>query len=112
MSTKDLKIRKIKDQDCLNQKDAAKYLDMPVSTFQYYIYDSSRTYSKIQFIIYRGRRWFPVEVLKKWNEQDSNVLYAYKRKRKKEPDMSNVIEYKKPKEPNTPNKATSPNKTS
>ena len=72
----------------------------------------SEVNSKIQFIIHRGRRWFPIEYLDKWNEQDSNVLYAYKRKRKKEPDLSNVIDFEKPKEPKQPNKTKAPNKTS
>ena len=99
-----MKIVIIKNIKCYNQKDAAKYLQMATSTFQYYIYDSSRTVSKIQFIIHRGRRWFPIEYLDKWNEQDSNVLYAYKRKRKKEPDLSNVIDFEKTKEPKLPNK--------
>lgn len=107
-----MKIKIIRGMDCYNQKDAAAYLEMAVSTFQYYIYDSSRTVSKIQFIIYRGRRWFPVEYLKKWNERDSNILYAYKKKRKKEPDLSNVIDFEKPKEPKQPNKTKAPNKTS
>ena len=89
-----MKIVIIKNIKCYNQKDAAKYLQMATSTFQYYIYDSSRTVSKIQFIIHRGRRWFPIEYLDKWNEQDSNVLYAYKRKRKSSFTETQRIQHK------------------
>jgi hypothetical protein len=89
-----MKIKKIKNMDCYNAKDAASYLEMPRTTFQYYVY-GDKTYNPIQFTVFRGRRWFPIEYLDKWNEQDSNVLYAYKRKRKKEPKNSNILDFKK-----------------
>lgn len=98
-----MKIKKIKNMDCYNQKDAALYLEMPVSTFQYYVY-GDKTVKPIQFIVFRGRRWFPIEYLNKWNEQDGNTLYAYRRKRKKDPANTNVLSFEKPKKPNTPNK--------
>tara|TARA_R110000824_G_scaffold146875_1_gene316033 strand:- start:229 stop:528 length:300 start_codon:yes stop_codon:yes gene_type:complete len=84
-----------------NATDAAKFLEMPASTFTYF-YDERNQLSE-QFKpkphIFLGKRIWWISDLKEWKNKTSNLKFGYKKKDKTKEIFtknSNVTKFTKP----------------
>lgn len=67
-----------------NATQAAKYLEMPQTTFLYFYNPAATLLAqfKPEYRIIRGKRVWYKEHLEKWSKQTANVQFEYKRKSK------------------------------
>ena len=97
-----MKIRKdYNGKEYFNATDAAKFLEMPGSTFIYF-YDKRNQISeqfKPKYKIFQGKRIWLITDLKEWKNKTSNTKFAYKKKAKPKEiftNKSNVTNFTKP----------------
>ena len=84
-----------------NATDAAKYLEMPGTTFTYF-YDPRNQLQeqfKPKHHIFRGKKIWWISELKEWKKKTSNIQFAFKKKDKTKENFTkktNVTEFPKP----------------